>query len=119
MPSNEFLDRRTGQRIDQSHIEVFRDREGAGSVSALWLRFEEGKSLALACSGDGGIFSRRAEAHAGPIADFGHVQQEPLPFLSGATLEAVEARVERLTLRTSKRVVTLRNVCDELVVEFS
>jgi hypothetical protein len=119
MPSNEFLDRRIGQRIDQSHIEVFRDREGAGSVSALWLRFVEGGSLVLGCAGDGGIFSRKAEAHVGPIADFGHVQQEPVPFLSGATLEAVEPGVERLTLRTSKGVVTLRNVCDELVVEFS
>jgi hypothetical protein len=88
-------------------------------VNALWLRFEEGRSLMLGCAGDGGILSRKAEAHVGPIADFGHVQQEPVSFLTGATLEAVEPGVERLTLRTSKGVVTLRNVCDELVVEFS
>src|SRR5262245_14963010 len=108
MPSNEFLNQRIGQRIDQSHIEVLRDREGTGAVNALWLRFEEGRSLMLGCAGDGGIFSRKADAHAGPIADVGHVQQEPVPFLTGATLEAVELGVERLTLRTSKGVVTLR-----------
>jgi hypothetical protein len=42
-----------------------------------------------------------------------------VPFLSGATLEAVEAGRERLSLRTSRGVVTLRNISDELVVQLS
>jgi len=115
MPSNELLVRRVGQSIEQGHIESFRDREGIGAVSALCLRFKEGRALVLGCAGDGGIFSRKA-ADFGRITD---VQQEPLPFLAGATLEAVEPAAERLTLRTSRGVVTLRNVCDELIVELS
>jgi hypothetical protein len=73
----------------------------------------------LGCAGDGGVFSRKAEPHVGPVGDFGHLQQEPVPFLAGATLEGVEPSAGALALRTSRGVVTLRNVDDELIVEFS
>jgi hypothetical protein len=119
MPSSEFLGRRIGQRIEEGHIEVFRDRDGVGSVNALWLRFSEGKSFVLGCAGDGGILSRKVEGEAGSVTDFGHLEREQIPFLSGATLEVVQAEAERLRLRTSRGVVTLHNLDDQLVVELS
>jgi hypothetical protein len=119
MPSTQFLSRRIGQQIDSGHVAVFRDRDGVGSVNSLWLRFKEGKSLVLGCAGDGGIFSRKAEPQTGRVHDLGHLEQDPIPFLAGATLEAVEPAPDRLCLRTSRGVVTLHNRGDELVVEFS
>lgn len=119
MLSNEFLYRRIGQRIEQAYIEAWQDRDGVGSVNAVWLHFSDGKPIILGCAGDGEVFSRKADFTAEQDADLSGLQQELIPFLSGATLEAVQPEQQRLCLRTSRGVVTIHNLDDQLFVEFS
>mgnify|MGYP001080592198 CR=1 FL=1 len=117
MPSNEFLFRRQGQKIEECYIEFLRSEEGSVSLFGLVLKFSEGKPLILGCSGDGGIFSVKSKLQSAEISDLGEISTQPLPLFAGAILEKVLTGPERLQLLTSSGGIQLVNIGDEMTIQ--